>query len=37
MTPKRMANSDWETGDQPAGTFGQEQTFNFLELQPYHE
>jgi hypothetical protein len=28
--------SDWET-DQPAGPFGLEQTFNFLELQPYHE
>jgi hypothetical protein len=28
--------SDWP-GDEPTGPFGQEQTFNFLELQPYHE
>ncbi|MEJ2702903.1 MAG: hypothetical protein P8Z79_10730, partial [Sedimentisphaerales bacterium] len=29
--------SDWEDPDQPAGPFGQEQAFNFLEIQPYHE
>ena len=29
--------SDWPTEKEPTGTFGQEQTFNFLELQPYHE
>lgn len=28
--------SDWPEGKQPA-VFGQEQTFNFLEIQPYHE
>jgi len=28
--------SDWEK-DRPEGPFGQEQTFNFLELQPYRE
>ncbi len=29
--------SDWPNDAEPSGTFGQEQTFNFLELQPYHE
>ncbi len=29
--------SDWAVDQQAAGPFGQEQTFNFLELQPYHE
>jgi hypothetical protein len=29
--------SDWEDPDQPTGPFGQEQAFNFLEIQPYHE
>ena len=34
----RTANlivSDWP--DEPERTFGQEQTFNFVEIQPYHE
>ncbi len=29
--------SDWPNDKAPAGAFGQEQTFNFLEVQPYHE
>ena len=29
--------SDWAGDEDRAGTFGQEQTFNFLELQPYRE
>ena len=29
--------SDWPTDKDTAGAFGQEQTFNFLEIQPYHE
>jgi hypothetical protein len=29
--------SDWDPGQEQTTTFGQEQTFNFLELQPYHE
>jgi hypothetical protein len=29
--------SDWEDPNQPAGPFDQEQVFNFLEIQPYHE
>lgn len=29
--------SDWNADQNVAGPFGQEQTFNFLELQPYHE
>lgn len=28
---------DWDPSQKEAGPFGQEQTFNFLELQPYHE
>ena len=27
--------SDWPGPKQPGDTFGQEQTFNFLEIQPY--
>jgi hypothetical protein len=29
--------TDWDNQNQPLGPFGQEQTFNFLEIQPYHE
>ena len=29
--------SDWDLTQPPPATFGQEQTFNFLEIQPYHE
>jgi len=29
--------SDWQTEKEPGTPFGQEQTFNFLEIQPYHE
>lgn len=32
----RLTVSDWEK-ESPEGPFGQEQTFNFLELQPYRE
>lgn len=34
----KLTVSDWNgAAAQPDATFGQEQTFNFLELQPYHE
>jgi len=33
----RLTVSDWPAEKEPKGPFGQEQTFNFLELQPYHE
>ncbi len=29
--------SDWQSPRQPTPPFGQEQAFNFLEIQPYHE
>src|SRR5262245_7647346 len=29
--------SDWESSDRAEPAFGQEQAFNFLEIQPYHE
>ena len=29
--------SDWESPNQTSPPFGQEQAFNFLEIQPYHE
>ena len=29
--------SDWQSRNQPSPPFGQEQAFNFLEIQPYHE
>jgi hypothetical protein len=29
--------SDWPSEKEPAASFGQEQTFNFLEIQPYHQ
>ncbi|MBI2825202.1 MAG: hypothetical protein HYX69_11000 [Planctomycetia bacterium] len=33
----KLTVSDWPSEGKPDGPFGQEQTFNFLELQPYHE
>ncbi len=33
----KLTISDWENEQSPAKPFGQEQTFNFLELQPYRE
>lgn len=35
-TMARVTVSDWPSAA-AAGPFGQEQTFNFLEIQPYHE
>jgi hypothetical protein len=32
-----LSVSDWPSDETPAGPFGVEQTFNFLEIQPYHE
>lgn len=29
--------SDWASPNQPAAPFGQEQAFNFIEIEPYHE
>jgi len=29
--------SDWRNANEPGGAVGQEQAFNFLEVQPYHE
>jgi hypothetical protein len=36
-TAATLKVSDWPTEQKPALGFGQEQTFNFLEIQPYHE
>jgi hypothetical protein len=36
-TTAKLTVSDWPTATQPGDTFGQEQTFNFLEIQPYRE
>jgi hypothetical protein len=36
-TTAKLIVSDWPGEKEPAGTLGQEQTFNFLEIQPYHE
>jgi hypothetical protein len=36
-TTAKLTVSDWPADQAAAGPFGQEQTFNFLELQPYHE
>jgi len=33
----KITVSDWDPAQKPTATFGQEQTFNFLELEPYHE
>ena len=36
-TTATLAVSDWPSTTERRDTFGQEQTFNFLEIQPYHE
>jgi hypothetical protein len=36
-TTARVLVSDWPNDKEATGPFGQEQTFNFLEVQPYHE
>jgi hypothetical protein len=33
----KLTGSDWPAVQQPGLGFGQEQTFNFLEIQPYWE
>ena len=33
----KLTVSDWPGETAPAAEFGQEQTFNFVEIQPYHE
>jgi hypothetical protein len=33
----KLTVSDWPGEKEPGDRFGQEQTFNFLEIQPYHE
>ncbi len=33
----KITVSDWDPAQKVTPTFGQEQTFNFLELEPYHE
>jgi hypothetical protein len=36
-TTAKVIVSDWPGANEPGGAFGQEQTFNFLEIQPYWE
>ena len=36
-TTATLTISDWQTESEGNAVFGQEQTFNFLEIQPYHE
>ena len=36
-TTAKLTVSDWPNSKEPGDTFGQEQTFNFLEIQPYRE
>jgi hypothetical protein len=37
-TTATLIVTDWPAArNEPAGPFGQEQTFNFVEIQPYHE
>jgi hypothetical protein len=36
-TTAKVTVSDWESENEATGTFGLEQTFNFFEIQPYHE
>ena len=36
-TAAQVTVSDWPGAREPGGGFGQEQTFNSLEIQPYHE
>jgi hypothetical protein len=33
----KLTVSDWQSEKEPGAPFGQEQTFNFLEIQPYRE
>jgi len=33
----KLTVSDWPGDKEPSPAFGQEQTFNFVEIQPYHE
>ncbi|MBI4662246.1 MAG: hypothetical protein HY735_25790 [Verrucomicrobia bacterium] len=33
----KLTVSDWRSAKEPGDTFGQEQTFNFLEIQPYRQ
>lgn len=36
-TDAKLTISDWPESGPPAAPFGQEQAFNFIEIQPYHE
>jgi hypothetical protein len=36
-TTAKVIVSDWPDAKEDASAFGQEQTFNFVEIQPYHE
>ena len=36
-TTAKLTVSDWQSGQEPGAPLGQEQTFNFLEIQPYRE
>jgi hypothetical protein len=36
-TNATLTVSDWPASGQPEAPFGQEQAFNFIEIQPYHE
>ncbi len=36
-TTAKLTVSDWQSEEEPGAPFGQEQTFNFLEIQPYRE
>jgi hypothetical protein len=36
-TTAMLTVSDWQSEKEPGVPFGQEQTFNFLEIQPYRE
>jgi hypothetical protein len=36
-TTAKLTVSDWQSEQEPGVPFGQEQTFNFLEIQPYPE
>ena len=36
-TQAKLTVSDWPESGPPTAPFGQEQAFNFIEIQPYHE
>jgi hypothetical protein len=36
-TTTKLMVSDWQNEKEPGTSFGQEQTFNFWEIQPYRE